>query len=97
MEKDQVLYHHGYSCAELRRLMNGRSFPPFVDKEALKELCFEVLALAEEGIKSRGKGEEIYLRPLFERVKTLTSPAREFLEGKEAGVPMENLIRNFSM
>lgn len=97
MEEDHVLYHHGYSCAELRRIMNRRSFPQFIDREGLKALCFKVLSLAEEGMKSRGKGEEIYLRPLFERAESLTSPARVYLDGKEKGVPSETLIRQFSL
>lgn len=97
METDHVLYHHGYSCSELRRMMNRRNFPAFVDKEELKQLCFKVLQLAEDGIKSRGKGEEIYLKPLFERAKTLASPGRKFVEGRESGLSMETLIRNYSL
>lgn len=97
MQEDHVLYHHGYSCAELRRSMNGRNLPQFVDREELKKLCFKVLYLAEDGMKSRGKGEEIFLKPLFERAETLTSPARIFVEGKEANVPLEALIRRFSL
>ena len=97
MENDHVLYHHGYSCTELRRSMNKRNIPAFVDKEELKNLCFKVLRLAEDGIKSRGKGEEIYLKPLFERAETLSSPARVFIEGRESGLSLETLIRNFSI
>lgn len=97
MQEDRVLYHHGYSCSELRRLMNGRKLPAFVDPEALKRLCLQVIALAEDGLKSRGKGEEIYLSPLVERANTLVSPARIFAESKEAGIPMETLIRDFSL
>ncbi len=64
LEQDKVLYYHGYSEVELRKLMNGRTWLNFVDKGALKKLCLDVLDLAKEGLVERGLGEEKYLLPL---------------------------------
>ncbi len=97
MEDDRVLYHHGYSATELRRIMNRRNWPEFVDRAALKGLCLSVLELAKEGLESRRMGEEIYLKPLYARAETLSSPARAFVEAREAGVPVAQLIRAYSL
>lgn len=97
MENDSVLYHHGYSATELRRIMNRRDWPEFVDRDALKALCLSVLELAKKGLESRQMGEEIYLKPLFTRANALSSPGRAYVEAREAGVPAAQLIRAYSL
>lgn len=97
MENDRVLYHHGYSATELRRIMNRRNWPEFVNRDALKTLCLSVLELAKEGLESRQMGEEIFLKPLFARAESLSSPGRAFVEAREAGVPIAQLIRTYSL
>ncbi|MGN0037892.1 MAG: hypothetical protein ACI36Y_01975 [Coriobacteriales bacterium] len=93
---DRVLYHHGYSATELRRLFNRRSWPTFVDREALRTLCVEVLELARSGLQERGLGEERFLDPLFERAESLCSPARALVEGLEQGRPIEAFIEEYA-
>lgn len=96
LRQDHVLYHHGFSATELRKLMNKRDIPTFVDREGLKKLCHDVLRLAESGLREQGLGAERYLQPLFQRAETLVSPARYMLEQRESGKPMEALIREYA-
>ncbi len=96
LEGDHVLYHHGYSATELRKLMNHRTWPEFIDRNGLKKLCCDVLRLAEQGLRARGFGEEGYLVPLFHRATTLCSPGRKFAEAMEAGASMQQQIRSYS-
>lgn len=97
MSRDTVLYHHGYSATELRRIMNQRDWPGFVDRDALRGLCLAVLDLASDGLKSLGSGDERYLAPLYQRAETLTSPARAMVEALEAGTPMREMIERYSL
>lgn len=97
LEQDTVLYHHGYSEVELRKLMNGRKWPDFVDKDALQKLCVNVLDLAKKGLSERGMGEEKYLNPLYDRAKTLISPGRKYVEDKERGRSVAELVREYSL
>lgn len=97
LETDRVLYHHGYSAAELRRLMNRREWPSFVERETLRQLCLSVLELAREGLTRRKRSEEHYLAPLYDRAERLTSPGRAMAEALEHGVPMNRLVREYSL
>ena len=96
MEKDTVLYHHGYTAGELRKLMNGVKLPDFVDQTRLKHLCKKILELAKTGLKKRGFGEEIYLGPLFDRACDLESPALKMIQGVEKGRTMEDFIMEYA-
>ena len=93
---DHAIYHHGYSACELRRLMNLREWPTFVDRDALSGLCLDVLQLAREGLQGIGFGDEKYLQPLYRRAETLTSPGRYMAQQLESGVPTEELVRRYA-
>ena len=92
LERDQVLYHHGFSASELRDLMNRRDWPDFVDRAGLRRLCIQVLNLAEQGLKRQGTGAEEFLTALYGRAEKLESPARYMVEQLEQGRPMEELV-----
>lgn len=93
LENDRVLYRHGYSASELRKLLNKTELPDFVDKESLKELTKQVLDIAKEGLLERGYGEEIFLEPLYKRASTLTSPSKYYRENIE---DLNKVIKRFS-
>lgn len=97
MSSDEVLFHHGYSATELRRLMNLRVWPRFVDRETLRALCLQVLDLARAGLEELGQGDEHYLEPLYTRAQTLCSPARSMIEALENGAPLRELIERYSL
>lgn len=96
MENDRVLYHHGYSAGELRKIMNRRDWPEFVDRAGLKALCLAVLDLAKENLVQRGLGEEKFLLPLYQRAETLTSPGRVMAEALEQGVTRSEISRKYA-
>ena len=77
-------------------MLNRRAFPTFLKKTEMSQLLTDVLDIASEGLGSRGLGEEEYLAPLYERAKTLTSPARRMAEGLERGIPREEFIRDYA-
>lgn len=96
LENDRVIYSHGFGAPELQRLFSYRKLPSFADKKQLSQRLEEILDLAAEGLKGRGFGEESLLRPLYDRARELTNPARKMLEGLEKGETMEKYIMEYS-
>lgn len=86
------LYKCDETPARLRRQMNRRDFLSFVNADELKALLINVLQLCAEGLKDRGYSEDIYLEPLFDRAKTLTSPSSYLLEKND----IKKIIREYS-
>ena len=96
LDSDTVLYHKGYNPTELRECLNRRSFPSFLKKSEISSLLTDVLDIASEGLHRRSLGEESYLLPLYERAKTLLSPARKMAEGLENGKTTAFFIRDYA-
>jgi gamma-glutamylcysteine synthetase len=96
MQQDRMLYHHGYNPTELRKMMNRRAWPGFVDRPGLKKLCIQVLDLAAEGLKAQKLGGEQFLAPLYRRAENLMSPARQMVEQLEQGTPMTDIVLDYS-
>ena len=95
LKKDHVIYHHGYTAGELRKMFVRKTLPSFVNKQDLSLLVEKVLHLAEEGLRDRGLGEEVFLKPLFERMERQTNPAKEMLQLRKQGIPMEEIILSY--
>lgn len=96
LENDSVIYSHGYSPTELQRIFSCRDIPSFADKKLLSQTLVSILDLASDGLKSRGHGEEIFLNPLYERAKLLTSPARKMVDGLDKGETIEQYINEYA-
>ena len=96
IENDTLIYSHGYTAAELQDMLSKREIPPFIDKGALSAQLCRILELAGSGLKERGKNEEHFLDPLFERAERLTNPAREMVRGIENGVDIREFIESYS-
>lgn len=95
LDNDESIYHHGYSDAELRNILNMREWPEFIDRKGLRSLCLSILELAKKGLEKRDAEDVKYLDPLFERADALMSPARQMLESLEAGTPIEEYVRYY--
>ena len=96
LDADRSIYQQGYSPVELRELFVRRELPAFLDREAASDLLTRVLDLAKAGLEKRGMDEAHFLEPLYHRARYLLSPARQMVEGLEAGVPLEEFIRDYA-
>lgn len=96
LDADKSIYQQGYSPSELRELFVRRELPDFLDRDAASALLTQVLDLAKAGLQKRGMGEEHFLEPLYHRARYLLSPARQMVEGLEAGVPLEEYIKDYA-
>ena len=56
----------------------------------------KVLDLCREGLSERGRGEEKYLEPLYQRINNRTNPAKEMLRRLQNGESMETIIKDFA-
>jgi gamma-glutamylcysteine synthetase len=97
LDSDAVLYSHGYDAVQLQRMLERADFPEFVNRERLKAALREILDISRDGLRKRGKNEEAFLAPLYERAKTLKSPSRVMLDGIEKGEKIEAYIEKFSL
>lgn len=90
------IYRHGYSVKELRDLFNREKLPAFADERTLKRELKTLLSISKKGLQKRGLGEEIYLKPLYQRAKTLHSPARDMAEGLSQGKSIDDYIIQYA-
>lgn len=96
IDNDTAIYHNGYTVLELRKLLNRRVLPAFVDEDGLYNLAHSVLDLCRDGLVERNLGEEVFLKPLYERIEKRTNPAKAMLESLKNGESIENIIRSYS-
>ena len=95
MNNDEVIYHNGYTAGELRKLLIQNRVPEFIDEAELCKLTRSIVDLAGEGLGQRGIGEEIFLNPLYERIKNHSNPGKHIIESIQNGVNIEELIRDY--
>lgn len=93
--EDHVIYHHGYTAGELRKMFVQRRKPEFVDEKELYGLVIRILDLADAGLRERGCGEERLLEPLYKRAEERMNPAEKMLTRLEQGVCLEEIIREY--
>lgn len=96
LKDDKVLFRNGYTTAELRKLLIKTEMPSFIDVDGLYKLAKDVVDAAYDGLKSRKKGEEVFLSPLYERIDKRTNPARTMLNLMKKGTPVEKIIEMYS-
>lgn len=96
LKNDTVIYHNGYTPAELRKMFVHSELPDFADPDKLEKLLLQILELSRQGLAERNLGEEKYLEPLFERVKTHTNPALTMLSSLRSGSTIFDIIKTFA-
>ena len=92
INNDDVIYHKGYNASELRKLLIQDELPSFVDGNGICKLSRDVVDLASAGLEERGLGEEVFLKPLYERIRQHTNPGKNIIDSVNRGVPIEKLI-----
>lgn len=96
LQNDKVLLGNGYTTTELRKLLIKTEMPSFIDIDGLYRLARDMVDAASDGLKSRGKGEEVLLAPLYERIDKRTNPARTMLNLMSKGTSVEKIIEMYS-
>lgn len=95
LENDHILYHHGYTATELRRMFNRDKLPSFVNQDEVYQLAKKVVDLAKKGLQKRGFSEEKMLDPLYDRLEERMNPAKRMLSLKRQGIDMEDIILEY--
>lgn len=92
---DNVIYQKGYTAGELRKLLIQDELPAFIDKNELCRLTNDIVDLADIGLKERGIGEEIFLNPLYERIKQHSNPGKDIITSMHNGMKLEKIIKDY--
>lgn len=95
INEDNVIYHKGYTASELRKLLIQDELPAFIDKNELCKLSKDIVDLADSGLKERGIGEEIFLNPLYNRIKKRKNPGKNIILLMNNGANLEELIEDY--
>ena len=97
LEKDRVVYGRSQNADRLQHLFSKKVLPDFVDRQKLRGQLIKILSLAEDGLRKRGFGEEVFLSPLFDRAERLSNPAKDMLEGISQGWRLEDYVERYSV
>lgn len=92
---DKVIYHKEYTAGELRKLLIQDELPAFIDKNDLCKLSMDIVDLANIGLEERGFGEEIFLNPLYERIKQHSNPGKDIITLMNNGTKLEKIIKDY--
>ena len=92
---DTAIYHKGYTAGELRKLLIQDEIPQIFNKKELCALSKEIVDLAKQGLEERGIGEEVFLNPLYGRIKKHTNPGKIIIDSIKNNVKIEKLIDDY--
>ena len=95
VSNDDVIYHRGYTAGELRKLLIQEKIPEFINQDDLCKLTENIVDLASEGLCERGIGEEIFLKPLYERIKNHSNPGKKIIQSIYDGLEIEEIIKDY--
>ena len=93
--EDNTLYYKGYTAGELRKLLIQSKIPQFIDVNKVCKLTKSIVDLASSGLEERGLGEEIFLNPLYDRIKKQTNPAKEMINLLKDNNNLEEIIEDY--
>ncbi len=95
ISNDNIIYHKGYTATELRKLLIQDEIPSVFNKDDLCKLSKNVLDLAKDGLNERGIGEEVFLKPLYGRIKHRTNPGKYIIDSLNSGMDLEKIIKDY--
>jgi gamma-glutamylcysteine synthetase len=72
-----VRSHEWGDLVQSRRAACAQALQAKVGEMALSDLAGDMLAAANQGLKSRGRGEEVFLEPLADRLSRGETPAQQ--------------------
>lgn len=97
ISSDKVIYHKGYTASELRKLLIQDEIPSFINKKELCSLTNNIIDIAKEGLVERDFGEEIFLKPLYRRVKNHSNPGKDVIKLLNNGTDIEKVIKDYGV
>ncbi|WP_405275834.1 hypothetical protein [Methanobrevibacter sp.] len=95
ISNDEVIYHKGYTASELRKLLIQDELPAFVDRDGLCKLSKDIVDLASLGLEERGIGEEIFLKPLYGRIRNHVNPGKNIITLLNNNTNIEDVIEEY--
>ena len=95
ISNDDVIYHKGYTASELRKLLIQDELPSFVDRDGLCKLSKDIVDLASVGLEERGIGEEIFLKPLYGRIRNHVNPGKNIITLLNNNTNIEDVIEEY--
>ena len=95
MSNDEVIYHKGYTASELRKLLIQDELPAFIDRDGLCKLSKDIVDLASVGLEERGIGEEIFLKPLYGRIRNHVNPGKNIITLLNNNTKIEDVIEEY--
>lgn len=95
INNDKIIYHKGYTAGELRKLLIQDEIPSFIDKQGICKLSKSIVDLSAIGLEERGLGEEVFIEPLYERIKKHTNPGKDIIKSMHNGVTIEKIIKDY--
>lgn len=58
-------------------------------------LSRDIVDLSSDGLKERSIGEEIFLKPLYDRIKKHSNPGRDLIHLTKNGIDIEKIIKDY--
>ena len=95
ISNDEVIYHKGYTASELRKLLIQDELPAFIDRDGLCKLSKDIVDLASVGLEERGIGEEIFLKPLYGRIRNHVNPGKNIITLLNNNTNIEEVIEEY--
>ena len=95
VSKDNVLYHRGYTAGELRKLLIQDKLPEFINLDCLCDLSREIVDLACDGLEQRESVEQIFLNPLYDRIKRRSNQGKDVIKSVNNGIEIEKIIEDY--
>ena len=95
LNNDNAIYNKGYNATELRKLLVHDKISETFDKKELCKLTTEIVDLAKIGLEKRDMGEEIFLNPLYDRIKNQTNPGKTIIKLINNNVEIEKIIEDY--
>ena len=95
ISNDEVIYHKGYTASELRKLLIQDELPAFIDRDGLCKLSKDIVDLASVGLEERGIGEEIFLKPLYGRIRNHVNPGKNIITLLNNNTNIEDVIEEY--
>ncbi|MEM7151424.1 MAG: hypothetical protein AAF799_01220 [Myxococcota bacterium] len=98
LEVEEVLDALGTSLSnsELRRLVNVGRQEEIAPAAEMRKVLERLVELSHRGLQERGRGEEVFLKPLYRRAEQLECPGGHALRLLRSGSSMRSIVEAYA-